>query len=70
MDIIRRPACLVVNPITVYSYAWVPLSLNDGWSGLRLNEALGIKRSPGVCLWLGPPWLNLSFSLALTDCES
>ena len=21
---------------------------------------------PDACLWLGPPWLNLSFSLALT----
>ena len=25
---------------------------------------------PGACLWLGPPWLNLRFSLALTICES
>ena len=23
-----------------------------------------------ACLWLGPPWLNLSFSLALTISES
>ena len=21
---------------------------------------------PDACIWLGPPWLNLSFSLALT----
>ena len=23
-----------------------------------------------ACLWLGPPWLNLRFTLALTICES
>ena len=25
---------------------------------------------PGACLWLGPPWLGLGFSLALTVCGS
>ena len=25
---------------------------------------------PDACMWLGPPWLNLSISLALTICES
>ena len=23
----------------------------------------------GVCLWLGPPWLNLRVSLAIAVCE-
>ena len=25
---------------------------------------------PEAFLWLGPPWLNLRFSLAVTICES
>ena len=36
---------------------------------LTLNEETDLKLHRGLvpddCLWLGPPWLNLSFSLAL-----
>ena len=45
--------------------------MNDGRSGFRLNDGPGVKlHSVGWCLMLGPPWLNLRFSLAWTIFES
>ena len=39
LDIMRQTACLVSNPITVYSYEiWFPLPMHNGGSGLRLYD--------------------------------
>ena len=44
IDTTRQSACLVVNPITVYSYnIWLPLYLHDGGSGLGLNDSPDVK---------------------------
>ena len=59
MNIMRQSACLVVNPITVYSYGFF-FNLHDGGSGLILNDGPDGKLfSVGWCLML-----NLRFSLA------
>ena len=73
MDIMRQSACLVVNPITVYSYGFFfncttvgPAS--DSMTVLTL--ALIRWLVPNACLRMGPPWLKFEISLALTICES
>ena len=48
MDVMRQPACLVINPITVYR-------LHEGGSGFRLTDDTDFKWSVlEVCLRLGP----------------
>ena len=54
---------------------WFPLQLHDGGSILRLIDGPDVELLihwlvPDACLWFGPPWLNLRFSLVLTICES
>ena len=45
---------------------WVgPRALWRLWHGALVGGLV-----PGACLWLGPPWLGLGFSLALTVCGS
>ena len=41
MDIMRKSACLVTNPITVYTKK----NLHDGGSDLRLNNDPNLKLS-------------------------
>ena len=41
LDIMRQSACLVLIPITVYSYGF--LFNCDGWSGLRLYDGSDVK---------------------------
>ena len=49
MDSMRQSACLLINPITVYSYGFVLSAY--GRSGLRLNDETGINlQSVGKCL--------------------
>ena len=49
MDIMRHAACLVVDHITVYSYAFS--SMHRGGSGLKLNDGTDLKfLSVGWCL--------------------
>ena len=70
MDITRQSACLVVNTISVYSYVFHFNSTTVVQASDRLNGVLDVKLPSGLvsdaCLWLGPPWLNVRFSLA--DC--
>ena len=68
MDIMQHPACLVIHPITVYSYGFL-------FSFLRLSDGPGVKLiSVDWCMTrlflLGPPQLNLRISLSRTICES
>ena len=74
MDIMSQSTCLVLNPITVYSYD----SSLIGWSGLRLNDDLDLKLSTVVslswCLMLALlGWAKsvsaIGIFLALTVCE-
>ena len=57
----------------VYSYGFL---FNCTTAGHALGSMTALRKDliggldPGACLWLGPPWLNLRFSLALTICES
>ena len=45
---------------------WVgPRALWRLWRGALVGGLV-----PGACLWLGPPWLGLGFSLALAVCGS
>ena len=37
-------------------------------SDLRLNDDFIGQLMPDACLWLGPLWFNLGFSLAITVC--
>ena len=44
--------------------------MHGGSSGLRFNNGLFIKLSQSgwgsmLCLWFGPPWFDLLFSLTL-----
>ena len=49
MAILRQSACLVVSPITVYSYAF--LNKLHGGPGLRFNDDADVKLSlVGWCL--------------------
>ena len=48
MDIMRQSACLVVNPITVYSYGFLFNCTIDGGSGLRLDDGPDVKLYPLV----------------------
>ena len=72
MYIMGHSACLFINPITVIAMI---SSLHDGGSGLRLNDSPNVELLfLGCCmilvLWLGPQWLNLRVTSALTICES
>ena len=42
LDIMPQSACLVLNPITVYSYGFL-FNLYDGGSGLRLYDGSDAK---------------------------
>ena len=68
----RQSGCLFVNAITVYSYSFLfnCRTVGQASNSMKLtpNTSMG-RLVPNVCLWLGPPWLNLMFSLAHTSCE-
>ena len=49
MNIMRRSSCLVVNPITAYSYGFL-LNFKKVGSGLRHNDDPGVKL--GWCVML------------------
>ena len=69
----RQSAGLFVDPIAVYSYAYLFNCTMVGQTSdsmTALTKALVDGLVPDACLWLVPPWLNLKFSLALTICES
>ena len=73
LDIMRQSACLVLNPITIYSYGFLfnCTTVGQASDSMRLiHKALIGGLVPDAYLWLDPPWLNLRFSLALTICES
>ena len=44
--------------------------LKQGYRFHKLPKAYSKVTVPDACLWLGPSWLSLMFSLALTICES
>ena len=71
VHIMPQSGCLFVNPITVYSYSFLFNCTTVGQVSYSMtpNTSMG-RLVPDVCLWQGPPWLNLSFSLAHTSCES
>ena len=46
------------------------LNCSKSMLNLRLHDFIGWCLILYICLWLGPPWFNLRFSLALTVCES
>ena len=64
LNVMRQSACLVINPITVDSFAALFLKLHAGGSGFRLNDGPDLKLLILVgwdrCfrLLLGPPGLN------------
>ena len=71
--IMRKSECLAMNPITVYSYGFLFNCTTIGHASgsvttptNRINDLF----VPDPCLCLGPPWLNIELTLALTDCES
>ena len=73
MDIMRQSACLVVNPITVYSYGFIFHCTTEGQASDSMTAlTLSFNRLVGTfaCLWQGPPWVNLGFSLSRTVSES
>ena len=73
MDIMRQPACLFVTPITIYSYyssLVARLAVRPRTQWRPCHKALIGWLVPDARLKLGPPYLNLVFSLALTICES
>ena len=66
LDIItRQSACMVVIPIKVYSYGFLFNYTTVGQASGSMTALFG-GLVPDGCLWLGPPWLNVRFSLALT----
>ena len=62
MYIMLQSACLVINPIAVYSYG---LLSGSGRHWLKTFDG----SVPDVCLWVGPRWFNQDFSLTLTARE-
>ena len=70
MDIMRQSACLVESPSQII--AMVPILITRGWVRPQTQRRSWRKAfiRGSVCLWLGPLWLNLRFSLALTTFES
>ena len=60
--------------VSTQSLGMVHSSLQDGGSGLRLNDGLFIKPYPvgwglTIWLWLGPPWFNFWFSFTLAHSK-
>ena len=62
LNVMQQSACLVINPITVDSYA--ALFNCAGGSGVRLHDGPDLKLfilvgwDRSFCLLLGPPGLN------------
>ena len=71
MDITRQSACLVVNPITFnrYDFLFNITMASQASDSMMVLTLMGWFVSDAG-LWLGPPWLNLSFSFAQAICES
>ena len=72
LDIMRQSACLVLNPITVYSYGFLFNCTTVGQASdsmTALTSLIGVL-GPDAYLLLDPPWLSLGFSLALAVCGS
>ena len=71
MDIMQHSACLVINPIMVYSYGFL---FNCTMVGQASLDGPDVKLSyVGWCLMLVFGWvyhgLTLRFSFALTICK-
>ena len=74
-----RPACLVINPITVYSYGLLFIGMPVGQAPHNGDTYIKIligRSVPDSCLWLGPLFcgiLNviflLSFFASLSRCR-
>ena len=43
LDVMRQPACLVLNPIMVYSYSFLLNWITVGQAGLRLYDGSDVK---------------------------
>ena len=62
MDIMQH------STITVYSYGFLFNCTMEGLASDSMTTLTLIGRSvTGVCLWLGPPWLNWGFSSQYVD---
>ena len=73
LDIMRQPACLVLNPITVYSYGFLFNCTTVGQASDSMTALIySFNRWVGaLCLSVaGPTVAQLEVFLALTICES
>ena len=70
MDIMQQSACLVGNPIAVYSYDFLfnctstVDQASDSMTAMMLSLVGWLV--PHAFLWLGPPFLNVTLSLTRT----
>ena len=66
MDIMRQSACLVVNPITVYSFVFL-------FNFTTVGQALDVKLLVGACTCndtVPPLELNIFCALTITDSRA